>query len=92
MIINEYESTPKVELDLEPLKLLEDSEALQNQYSAHVSQLKSSILTNPFKLNKVTMLNTEKTILNGIVYGDISKMLKLGEEQFKTFLKDRLVI
>ena len=30
LIINEYESTPEVELDFEPLKRHEDSEAFQN--------------------------------------------------------------
>ena len=49
LIINEYESTPEKELDFEPLKHHEDSEAFQNQFLAHLSQLKTSILTNAFK-------------------------------------------
>ena len=39
LIINEYESTPEVELDFEPIKHQEDSKAFQNQFSAHVSWL-----------------------------------------------------
>ena len=38
--------------DFEPLKHQEDSEDFQNQFSAHISRLKTSILTNPFKLNR----------------------------------------
>ena len=52
LIINEYESTHEVELDFERLKHQEDSEDFQNQFSAHISRLKTSILTNPFKLNR----------------------------------------
>ena len=48
LIINEYESTPEVELDFEPLKHHEVSETFQNKLSADVSKLKTSILTNPF--------------------------------------------
>ena len=77
--------TPQVELDFEPLKHHEDSGVFQNQFSAHVSQLKTSRLTNPFKLNKWTLLNNERATFNDIVYDDISKMLKLEEEQFKAF-------
>ena len=33
---------------------------------------------NPFKLNKLTALNNEKTTFNDIVHDDISKMLKSG--------------
>ena len=88
MIINEYESTPKVELDFEPLKHHEDNEDFQNQFSVHVSQLQTSILTNPFKLNKLTVLNNRKATFNDIVY-DISKMSTFGEEQFKAFWMDR---
>ena len=91
LIINEYESTPEVELDFEPLKHHEDSEAFQNQFSADVSRLKTSILTNPFELNKLTVLNNEKSNFNDIMYDDISKMSKLGEEQFKAFWTDRIV-
>ena len=91
LIIKKYGCTPEVELDFEPLKHHEDSEAFQNQFSAHVSRLKTSILTNPFKLNKLTVLNNEKATVNDIVYDDISKMSKLGEEQFKAFWMDRLL-
>ena len=63
LIINEYESTPEVELDFEPLKHYEDSEAFQNQFSADVCRLKTSILTNPFKLNKLTLLNMKNPLL-----------------------------
>ena len=91
LIIKEYESTPEVELDFEALKHHKDSEEFYNQFSVHVSKLKTSILTNPFKLNKLTVLNNEKATFNDIVYDDISKMSKLGEEQFKAFWIDRLV-
>ena len=37
------------------------------------------------------MLNNEKFTFNDIVYDDISRMLNLGEEQFKAFWTDRLV-
>ena len=37
------------------------------------------------------MLNNEKFAFNDIVYDVISKMSKLGEEQFKAFLTERLV-
>ena len=37
------------------------------------------------------MLNNEKATVNDIVYDDISKMSKLGEEQFKAFWMDRLL-
>ena len=37
------------------------------------------------------MLNNERDTFNDIVYDDISKMWKLGEEQFKAFWMDRLV-
>ena len=37
------------------------------------------------------MLNNEKSTFNDIVYDDISKMSKLGEEQFKGIWKDKLV-
>ena len=80
LIIKEYKSTLEVELDFELLKHHDESEAFQNQFSADVSRLKRSILTNPFKLNKLTMLNNEND--------DISEMLKLGEEQFKVFWTD----
>ena len=46
LIMNEYESTLKVELDFEILRDLKDSEAFQNQFSADISRLKTSILTN----------------------------------------------
>ena len=91
LIINKYESTPDVELDFEPLKHHKDSKAFQNQFSADVSTLKTSILTNPFKLNKLTMLNNEKFTFNDIVYNDTSKMSILGEEQLKAFWKNKLV-
>ena len=83
--------TSEIELDFEPLKHHEDSGAFQNQFSAHVSQLKTSSLANPFKLNKLTLLNSEKATSNDILYDHISKMLKLGEEQFKAFWMDRVV-
>ena len=91
LIINEYESTIEVELHLEPLRHLKHSKAFQNQFLADVSRLKTSILTNPFKLNKLTVLNNEKSTFNDIVYDGISKMSKLGKEQFKAFWTDRLV-
>ena len=37
------------------------------------------------------MFNNEKGTFNDIVYDDISKMSKLGEEQTKAFWTDRLV-
>ena len=37
------------------------------------------------------MLNNEKPTFNDIVYHDISKMSKLGEEKFKAFWMDRLM-
>ena len=91
LIINEYESIPEVELDFELLKPHKDSEAFQNQFSAYVSRLKTIVLTNSFKLNKLIVLYNEESIFNDIVYDDISKMLKLGVEQFKAFWTDRLV-
>ena len=76
-----------MELDFEPLKHHEDSEAFQNQFSSVISKLKTSITANPFKLNKMTMLSNEKVSFNDIIwsFNDISKMMKLGEEQFKAF-------
>ena len=91
LIINEYKNTPKVKPDFEPLRHLKDSKAFQNQFSADVSRLKTSILMNPFKLNKLTVLINEKSTFSDIVYDDISKMSKLGEEQFQAFWTDRLV-
>ena len=82
LIINEYESTPLLELHFEPLKHSDEGETFQNQFSAYVSQLKTLIPTTPFKLNKLTMLNNKKATFN-IVYDDISKMLKLGEDSLK---------
>ena len=79
LIINEYESTPQVELHFEPLRHLKHSKAFQNQFLADVSRLKTSILTNPFKLTKLTVLNNEKSTFNDIVYDGISKMSKLGK-------------
>ena len=60
LIINEYESTLKVELDFETLRDLKDSEAFQNQFSADISRLKTSVLTNSCKLNK--LINENKLI------------------------------
>ena len=37
------------------------------------------------------MLNNEKATFNDIVYDGISKMSKLGEEQFEVFWMDRLM-
>ena len=87
---NEYESTPEVELDFEPLKHHEDSKAFKNQFSPDIFRLKTTTLTNIFKLNKLTVLKNEKSTFND-VYDDISKMSKLGEEQFKVFWTNRLV-
>ena len=78
LVINKYKSTHEVELDFEYLKHHEDGEAFQKQFSVYVSQLKTSIVMNPFKLNKLTALNNEKTTFNDIVHDDISKMLKSG--------------
>ena len=91
LVINKYESTPDLEIVFEPLKHHKGSEFFQNQFPADASVLKTSILTNPFKLNKLTLLNNEKSTFNDIVYNDISKMSKLGEEQFKAYRTDRLV-
>ena len=91
LIINEYQSTPEEKLDFEPLKHHIDTETFESQFSAHVSRSKTSILTNPFKLNKLTVFKNEKSTLNDIVYDDISKMSKLGEEQTKAFFTDRHV-
>ena len=91
LIINKYEGTTKIELDFEPLNHHGNSKRFQNQFIAHVSQLKTLVLTNQFNLNKLTLLNNEKTTFNDIVYNHISKMLKLEEEQFKAFWMDRLV-
>ena len=85
LIINEYESTPEVELHFEPLRHLKHTKAFQNQFSADVSRLKTSILKIPFKFNILTVLNNEKSAFNDIVYDGISKMSKLGKEQFKAF-------
>ena len=76
LIINEYESTREEKLDFDPLKHHKDSEAFQNQFLAHVSRLKTSILTQPVNLNKLTVLINEKTTFNDIVYDVISKMSK----------------
>ena len=84
-MINEYESIPEVELDFEPLKHHEDSEAFQNQFWADASRLKTSILTNPFKLNKLTLLNNKKFTFNDVVYDYISKISKLGKNSLKRF-------
>ena len=73
------------------MKCNEDSKAFQNQFSVHVSRLKISILTNSFKLNKLTVLNNEKATFNEITYDNISKMSKLEEEQIKAFWIDGLV-
>ena len=78
LVINKYKSTYEAELDFEYLKHHEDGEAFQKQFSVYVSQLKTSIVMNPFKLNKLTALNNEKTTFNDIVHDDISKMLKSG--------------
>ena len=48
LINNEYESNLEAELYFRPLKCHEDSEAFQYHFSAHVSLLKTSILTNPY--------------------------------------------
>ena len=53
--------------------------------------LKTSILTNPFKLNKLTVLNNNKFTFINVMYDYISKMSKLGEEEWKAFWTDRLV-
>ena len=90
LISKECKSTPEVEVDFKPLKHHEESEAFQNQFLADVSRLKRSILTNLLKLNKLIMLNNEKSTFNDIVYDDISEMLKLGEGQFKMFWMERL--
>ena len=40
-----------------------DNEAFQNQFSADVSRLKTSSLTNPFRLNKLTVLSNKNSLL-----------------------------
>ena len=91
LIINEYESTPEVELDFEPLKHHEVSETSQNKLSADVSEVKNINSNESIQLNKLTVLNNRKSTFNDTVYDDISKMWKSGEEQFKAFWTDRLV-
>ena len=39
----------------------------------------------------MTLLNNKKFTFNDVVYDYISKISKLGEEQFKAFWRDRLV-
>ena len=70
LIINEYESTPEVELEFKPLKHHKDSKPFQNELSAHVSWLITSMLTNTFKLNKQysTMKNPILMILCMMIF------------------------
>ena len=74
LIINEYESTPEVELDFEPLKHHEVSETSQNKLSADVSEVKNINSNESIQLNKLTVLNNRKSTFNDTVYDDISKM------------------
>ena len=70
LIINEYESTPEVELEFKPLKHHKDSKPFQNELSAHVSWLITSMLTNTFKLNRQysTMKNPILMILCMMIF------------------------
>ena len=92
LIISEYGTTPEVELGFETLRYHKDSEAFSNQFSVDFYWLKTSILINLFKLNKLTLLCNEKSTFKEIVYVNISKMSKLRKEQLKLFWTDKLVM
>ena len=71
------EELPASEASFEPLNHHEDSETFQNIFSKDVFRLKSSILTNPFKLHHLTVLNNENACFDESVYKDLASCIYL---------------
>ena len=46
---------------------------------------------NPFELNKLTKINNINVSFDDKVFQDLSKMIDVGQEQFHSFWKERLV-
>ena len=91
-IINEYESddTDK-NFKIEALHHHEDTAAFQKRFTRDVDTLDKAPMTNPFKQDKITVLNNhEKGKFNDSVFEDIKIIHREGEYLFLEFWEERL--
>ena len=91
LIVTEYEGVGEPEgQSSDPLSHHEDSQRFQEIFSKDVTHLKEVTLTNPFKMDKLTVLNQETASFNDSIIEDIQRLSKCGEEQFQSFWSNRL--
>ena len=92
-IINEYESDGDCDNDDGSFESRhhEDTNAFQNRFTCDVEKLGQAIVSNPFKLDKLTVLNNhEKASFNDSVFQDLKIICSEGERQFRDFWEKRL--
>ena len=64
----------------------EDSVALQKRFTTDVNCLKKAVISSPFMLEKLTVLNNhDKTNFNDSAFEDIKIIATEGEKQFLHF-------
>ena len=91
-IISEYEGDEEMDFNnIEASHHHEDTATFKTRYSKDVCRLEEAIITNPFKLEKLTVLNQETASFNASVFEDIESMSKKGEQQFLDFCDRRLI-
>ena len=73
-----------------PITMRTHTLAFKKRYSNDVCRLEAAIVTNPFKLDKLTVLNQETASFNASVFENIKNMSQKGEHQFLEFWKCRL--
>ena len=70
----------------------EDTVAFQKRFSNDVDGLEKALISNPFKLEKLTALNNhEKASFNDCVFEDLKIIGSEGENQFLEFWEKRLL-
>ena len=90
-IVQDFEFDEENDFGADPEKHHEDTLAFQKRFSSDVGRLEKAIITNPFKLEKLTVLNNEEASFNTSVTEDLRVISEEGEKQFMKFWEKRLV-
>jgi hypothetical protein len=89
-MIEEYEGDDELESDSRADHHHEDTAAFKDRFSKDVNNLDNAMVSNPFKLEKLTVLNQEDASFNDSVFEDLKVMCAEGEKQFLQFWNKRL--
>jgi hypothetical protein len=92
-MVGEFEQfTPTGDTSSEPKKHHEDNLSYQKKFFNDVQNVFDGMVVNPLKQGKLTAVNNTQIVFDPLVYQDVSTLEAIGQKQFETFWKERLVI